>query len=46
MHAVTHLSSDRDRTWRSAFWKKYTFFFQIFLIYVYVCFVGNVAVSV
>ncbi len=39
MHAVTHLSSDRDRTWRSAF-------FQHFLIYVYVCFVGNVAVSV
>ncbi len=45
MSAVTYLSSDGGGNYRSAFWTKY--FFVIFNICnVYVCFVGNVAVSV
>ncbi len=45
-HAVTYLSSDGAELSDWLFGQNKLFFFLTFLIYVYVCFVGNVAVSV
>ncbi len=44
--AVTHLLSDGGRNLAIGFLDKINLFFPTFFIYVYLCFMGNVAVSV